>query len=159
MKGGNLEMVWQDSIWNEMNRIQRQMDRLFGAFLAGDSYDRDEMLGELSADYRRAFANFKETDKEYVIQVELPGVEKDEIQLNVTDTGIEVKAESKHDKEKREKDKSYRYMRSYAGFYQAFNVPDDANLEDVDASYKNGMLTIRLAKKLKPENKKTIQIK
>lgn len=153
-------MVWQDNMWREMNRMQRQMDRLFGGLLSDSGIDRDEMLDELSTGYRRAFANFKETDKEFVIQVEVPGIDKEDIQLSITEGGLEIRAERKHKKERGDKEgEEYSYTKSYAGFYQAFDVPENADLEKVDASYRNGVLTIRLSKKSKPENKKTIQIK
>lgn len=153
-------MVWQDNIWKEMNRMQRQMDRLFGGLMSDSVNDREEMLDELSTGYRRAFANFKETDKDFVIQVEVPGIDKEDIQLNITENGLEIRAEKKHEKEKGDKDsKEYSYTKSYAGFYQAFDVPDNADLENVDASYRNGVLTIKLPKKSRPEHRKTIQIK
>jgi len=151
-------MAWQDNIWKEMNRMQRQMDRLSGNVWSDSG--RDEMLDELSIGYRKAFSNFKETDKEFVIQLEVPGIDKEDIKLDITESGLEVKAEKKHEKEEGEKDGDhYSYSKSYAGFYQAFDVPDNADLDHVDASYKNGVLTIRLPKKVRTENKKTIQIK
>jgi len=153
-------MVWQENIWNELNRMQRRMNRLFGGFLFDSGSDRDEMIDELSTGYRRAFANFKETDREFVVQVEVPGIEKDEIQLNVTNRGLEIKAERKQEKEKGNKEgKEYSYTKSYAGFYQAFDVPENANLEKIDASYKNGVLTIKIPKKAVDKTKRTIQIK
>jgi len=140
--------------------MQRQMDRLFGGLRSESAGDRDEMLDELSTGYRRAFANYKETDKEFVVQVEIPGVDKEDIKLNVTDTGLEIKAEKKSEKEKGEKNgEEYSYTKSYAGFYQMFDVPENADLENIDASYKNGVLSIRLPKKSMPEHRKTIQIK
>lgn len=143
-----------------MNRMQRQMDRLFGGLMSDNISDREEMLDELSTGYRRAFANFKETDKDFVIQVEVPGIDKEDIQLNITENGLEIRAEKKHEKEKGDKDsKEYSYTKSYSGFYQAFDVPDNADLENIDASYRNGVLTIKLPKKSRPEHKKTIQIK
>src|SRR5690606_23030198 len=102
----------------------------------------------------------KETDKEFIIQVEVPGIDKEDIKLNVTDTGLKIRAEKKSEKEKGNKDsEEYSYTRSYTGFYQAFDVPDNADLENIDASYRNGVLIIKLPKKSMPEHKKTIQIK
>ncbi len=153
-------MVWHDNIWNEMNRLQRRMDRIFGSSWSGTGSDKEEMIDELSTGYRRAFANYKETDKEFIIQVEVPGIDKEDIQLNITESGLEIKAEKKQEKEKGKKDgKEYSYTKSYAGFYQTFDVPDNADLEHVDASYKNGVLVIRLPKKVSAKSKKTIQIK
>ncbi|MGC9309144.1 MAG: Hsp20/alpha crystallin family protein [Candidatus Nanoarchaeia archaeon] len=115
--------------------------------------DREEMIDELSSDYRKAFTNFKEGKNEFVIQVELPGVNREDINLDVTDTGIEIKAEKKT-RAKKEGE----YTKQYAGFYQAFDVPENADLENIDATYRNGVLTITLPKIAK-KNKKTIQIK
>ncbi len=152
-------MVWQDNIWKELNRMQRQMDRIFGGFLTDGKDYRNEMIDELSTGYRRAFANFKETDKEFIIQVEIPGVDKEDVKLNVTENGVEIRAEKKKEKEEGNEGRSYRYTKNYSGFYQAFDVPENADLENIDASYKNGVLTIKLPKKTKVEQKRSIQIK
>jgi len=117
-------------------------------------------MDTLAENYRRAFTEYKETDKEFIIEVELPGVEKDDIKLNVTDTGIEIKAEKKQEKEEAD-DKSgeYRYAGRYAGFYQAFDVPDNADLENIDAEYKNGVLKIKIPKRESAKSRKEVEIK
>jgi len=151
-------MVWSDLIWDEMDRMQRQIDRLFRNEGWNRGSNRNEMINELSTRYRRAFTNFKETENEFIIQIELPGIEKENIKLDITDCGIEIKAEKKQEREMG-KDKEYEYSRSYAGFYRTFDVPDDTDLEKINASYKNGILTIKLPKKTEVKKKKIIQIK
>jgi HSP20 family protein len=148
----------RENIWNELNRLEQRMEKLFSGFLFDSPNNKNEMIDALSTDYRKAFTNFKETEKEYLVQVELPGIEKNEIELNITDTGIEVKAE-KRKEEKTEKEKEYSYTKKYAGFYQNFDVPDNADLENIEANHENGILTIRIPKKISTKNKKTIQIK
>jgi len=146
-------MKWNDNIWNEIDRLEKRIDRLFGK-------GRGEMIEELSTTgYRRASANFNETDKEFVVQVEIPGINKEDIQLNVVGKGLEIKAEKRKERELGDKEgKEYSYTKSYAGYYQAFDVPDNADLENVSASYKNGVLVIKLPKKSDTKDKKIIQI-
>lgn len=149
-------MGWQDDLWRQVNRMQEQIDRI----LANFTFGRKEWTEFEGADkkYRRAFTNFEERDKEFVIQVELPGVEKEDINLSATENGIEIKAEKKRTK-KSKFNEGYSYTKSYAGFYQSIAVPSEADLEKIEASYKNGVLTIRIPKKSEAKNKKTIRIK
>lgn len=154
-------MAWTDNIWKEIQRMKKQMDNLTDRLGFGSDFDEDlEMTDELSKDYRKAFSNFKETDNEYFIEVEIPGVNKEDIKLNTTERGIEIKAEKKKEKEKGgEEDEEYSYTKSYAGFYQNFDVPEDADLDNLEASYEKGVLTIKLPKKQKDKDKKYIKIK
>lgn len=147
-------MAWQDNLRKEVRKMQRQMDRLFGN--TWPDRDREEMLDELSTNYRRAFANFKETDKEFIVEVEVPGIEKEDIKLSTTEHGIEIKAEKKHEEESEEN--GYSYSKSFSGFYRAFDVPDTADLKHIEAEYKGGVLTIKMPKIQRPEHRRTINI-
>jgi len=151
-------MIWNNNLLTEINHMQRQMNHLFRGFWSNLDNYRDEMIDELSEGYRRAFTNFKETDKEFIIQVEVPGIEKDKIQLNITNNRLEIKAERKQEKESKERE-DYSYTKSYLGFYQAFDVPENTDINKINASYKNGVLTIKIPKKIINKTKKTIQIK
>lgn len=152
-------MARDESFYREMNLMQRKMYRLFGDLFSDLLSDKNEMIDEISENYRKAFTNFKETENDFMIYVEIPGIEKDKIRLNITDKGLEIKAEKKQEEKLTKKEDEYSYTKSYAGFYQAFDVPENADLEKIDAFYKNGMLTIRLPKKSLDKNKKEIPIK
>lgn len=148
-------MMWNDRFMREMEGIQRQFDRM-----TGNVWNRDNngVLSDLS-DYRRAFTKFKETETDYFFQIELPGIEKENIQLNVVDSRIEIKAVKKQEFEKEDKNKSeYCYSKSFAGFYRSFNIPENSDSENIDSIYKNGMLTIKIPKKF-ISKKKTVNIK
>lgn len=142
------------NILDEMNRMQRRLDSLFGNFLG-----KEGGLSESPEGYREAFSELKENDNEYIVEIELPGVNKNEIELKTTDTGLEVKATKKQENEEGDKENGYSYSRSYSGFYEAFDVPENADLDNIDASYNNGVLTVKLPKKQKDKDKKEIQIK
>ncbi len=151
-------MIWGDNLWNELNKMHKRLNTLFGD--SWDDFYEEEKINKPLIGYRKAFTNFKETDKEFIIEVEIPGVEKEDIELNLTNKRIEIKAEKKKEKKQINKEKkAYFYEKTYAGFYKKFDVPDNADVSRINASYKNGVLTIKLPKKISSKNKKTIQIK
>jgi len=142
-------MVWRDSIFGELSRMQRDMDRIFDSFNSDPNVINlsDELSGD--SNFRRAVSNFSENEKEYVLNVELPGMTKEEINLKVTGRGIEIRAAKKKEEKKEDKDKgSYMHARSFAGFYQAIDLPEDSDVDKIDAKYENGVLTLRVPRKV-----------
>jgi HSP20 family protein len=116
----------------------------------------DEISG--GSNFRRAVSDFSETDNEYVLEVELPGMKKEEISLDITSRGIEIKASRKSEKKKEEDGKHF-YGKSFAGFYQAIDLPENADSGKIKASYKNGVLSLKIPKKkVEIEKVKRIEI-
>ena len=85
------------SIWDEINKMHEEMDRLFGHFFDNANLPQLTQRGNNGdlIPYRKATADMYETDKEIVTELELPGIDKKDIELSVTKDGIEVKAEKK----------------------------------------------------------------
>ncbi|MFT4343954.1 MAG: Hsp20/alpha crystallin family protein [Candidatus Woesearchaeota archaeon] len=134
-----------NTIWDEMRQLQREMDSLFGAAMGGEHTDRKKLPHHANPSravdtYRRPVCDIEETDKEVIAYVELPGVDKKDIQINVVDDGFEVKVEKK--KEEHNKDTHAKY---YQRFYQYFSVPR-ADMDNARAEYKNGVLEIHAPK-------------
>lgn len=149
-------MPWND-IWKDMDRMHRRMNRFLDYW---SEFEDDSEISDFPHRYRKAFTNFDETENEFVVKVEIPGVNKEDIHLDVTEKGIEIRAEKKQEKEIGKKDgKDYSYSKRFIGFYKSFNVPENADLNKIDASYKNGLLTVRIAKKTKSISKKKIEIR
>ena len=74
--------------------------------------------------------------------------------------GIEIKAEKKREEEKKDDKKMiYGFVRSYSGFYQSLDLSEEADLENIDALYKNGVLIIKVPKKKSAIAKKEVKIK
>jgi HSP20 family protein len=87
---------------------------------------------------------YEEKD-EIVAKAELPGIAKDEIDVNVTDHTLTIRGEKKKDEEVR--DENYRYAeRSYGTFIRTIELPTDVQTEKAKASFKDGILEIRLPK-------------
>ncbi len=85
------------------------------------------------------------TPMAYEIEMELPGVQPADIDLSVQDGMLVVTGEKRF--EKTEEGRSYLFSeREYGAFQRAFRIPPDADVEAVDAEFRNGILTIRLPK-------------
>jgi HSP20 family protein len=98
-----------------------------------------------------------ETEVEYLIHAELPGVEKSDVKISVQEGVLSVAGQRQPEKE--EKGKRYhRVERAYGTFVRMFTVPDYVDDSRLTAEFKNGLLTIHLPKteKAKP---KSIEVK
>ncbi len=90
--------------------------------------------------------NIVENEKGYTISAELPGVSKDDIDIDLKDNTLSIKGEKKVEA-KDEKENYIRVESSYGKFERSFNVSDDIDRNSVNASFKDGVLTLVLNKK------------
>ncbi|MDD4188284.1 MAG: Hsp20/alpha crystallin family protein [Bacilli bacterium] len=98
-----------------------------------------------------------EKDNNYHIELDIPGFEKEDIDVEIKDGYLTVKA--KRSNEIEEEEKNYiRRERSYGEYTRSFNL-GDADEEKVDAKFENGTLLITVPKKDESLSKKTIKIK
>jgi len=144
-------MVW--NIFDEMRRMQEEMDRLFGNFFSGPYYPQlgpgravQEAEPGQQQPYRKALVDVQETDKEVIVTAELPGMKKEDIDLNVTSERVEIKAQTKEETTE-EKEGYTAYGKWYAGFYRNVPLPAGVKSEESKATYKNGVLEIILPKR------------
>ncbi|MFO1076209.1 MAG: Hsp20/alpha crystallin family protein [Planctomycetota bacterium] len=92
-------------------------------------------------------ANIAETEKDWVVSMELPGMNENEVEVRVSGNYLVVSGERKQEKET--KDKQYhRIESSYGMFERRFELPTDVRMdaEGVKATFKNGMLEVRVGK-------------
>jgi HSP20 family protein len=138
--------MWEDNLWINMRKMQKRMDRLFGNFGEG---------------VRKAWTEYNETDDEYILEIEMPGIEKEDIVMNVVDNVIEIRGEKKRDVKQEAEDGGYfSYSKKFTGFAKRINFPEDADLEKIDAIYNNGILKVRIKKKEELKKKrKVIEVK
>jgi len=86
-----------------------------------------------------------ETDKAFVIKMEIPEVDKKDVKVAVENGVLSIRGERKQEKE--EKGKLYhRTERFYGRFERAFTLPENVDEKHVDATFKDGMLTVELPK-------------
>jgi HSP20 family protein len=87
---------------------------------------------------------YEEKD-DIVVKAELPGIDKDNIEVNLTDHTLTIKGEKKKEEEIKEEN-YYRSERSYGSFVRTLELPKDVRTDKVKASFKNGILEVRLPK-------------
>lgn len=117
------------------------------------------MMGPMmSMDTFNPRIDIKEDGSHYVISMDIPGMDKDKIDVKVENQNLIVSGErSTETQEKAQSGKVYRHERSFGHFMRVVPLPKDARTDDVDAAYANGVLTIkvgRLVKDNKPAGQK-----
>ena len=98
-----------------------------------------------------------EDKDDIVLKAELPGMEKDNIEVNLTNSTLTIKGEKKNKEEVKEEN-YYKCERSYGSFVRTLDLPKDIHAEKVKASFKNGILEIRLPK-TEEAKKKEMKVK
>lgn len=102
-------------------------------------------------------ADVSEGKKDIIVKAEIPGVDRKDIDISLDGRYLTIKGEKKHEKE--ESDEHYHRVESSFGYYQrTIELPADVDSADVDATYKNGVLKIKL-KKVKASEGQTIKIR
>jgi HSP20 family protein len=96
-----------------------------------------------------------ETEDGYVVKADLPGIKKEDIQIDLKDSTLTLKGEKKFE-QKVSKDNYIRTERAYGTFVRSFTLPHNVDSEKIKASYKDGVLELTLPKK---EEAKPKQIK
>ena len=86
-----------------------------------------------------------ETEKELIVKAEVPGMDKEDIGINLSDGLLTIKGEKRHEK-KEEKENYHCIERRYGTFSRTMRLPVDVETDKVDATYKDGVLTITLPK-------------
>jgi len=157
------------TIFDEIRRMQEGMDSVFNAFFSAEPLSGTEFLLEnesggknlVPSNYRAPTSDLYETEKEIVAEIDMPGVDKKDIQVNVTKDSIEIKAEKK--KEVKEEDKKkgmFRLERSLSGLYRKFALPKNVDPDKADAEYRDGVLKITVPKlRIEQMKKKLLEIK
>lgn len=97
--------------------------------------------------------DIKEKKDKYIIDIDLPGYEKEDIKMSIEDGYLTVNASTNTEKEDKEEGKFVRKERYMGSCSRSFYVGDAVENEDIKASFKNGTLKIEIPKK---ENKKEL---
>ena len=88
-----------------------------------------------------------ETDAEVVVTADLPGYEKEDIEVGVKDRRLTVEAERRHESEDRDKDERFlRQERTHQRISRSVSLPEDVDEDGASATYHNGVLTVTLPK-------------
>jgi len=97
-----------------------------------------------------------ETENEILIKIELPGLTAKDVEITLENDVLTIKGERKFSEEIK-RDNYHRIERRYGSFKRSFTLPSNANLKNIKASVKDGLLTVKIAKK-EIEKPKVIEV-
>ena len=121
------------SIWQEMDQLQREMNRLF------DATSRERVFNPPSY----PAINIWTTEDGQLISAEMPGIHPDDIDIDVTGDALSISGERKPDEVAKEAH-YHRRERSYGSFSRTIQLPFMVDTNKVEANFKNGVLMISL---------------
>jgi len=126
-------------------------DNLFRGFIQPVRFENQPQQLQIKMDV-------KETDKNYAVHAEIPGVKKEDIHVAINGKQVSISAEVKKEKEEKEGAKVLRSERYYGKLYRSFTLDQDVDEATAVAKYTDGVLDLTLPKKKSSEAKKlTIQ--
>jgi HSP20 family protein len=127
--------------------LRAEMDSLFDSFMGG----LPAFSGMFGISGGRSFTliphvDVKETNKEIVVEAELPGINEKDISLALQDGVLTIRGEKKHEHD--EEKENFRMMeRRYGSFQRSLRLPDTVDQDKVEASFDNGVLKIKVPKR------------
>lgn len=137
----------------ELEDMRRNLDKLFGEFV--EPVARPHLLQKSEQTNILPNIDIYDRNGEVVIKTDLPGVEKENIDLTITKDSLTIKAEAKKEEEIKREDYFVR-ERSYGAYIRTIQLPQDIDSSKARASFKNGVLEIVFPKK---EEAKATEIK
>lgn len=120
---------------------------LFDDFFTKDIFDwSDKNFAALGSNLPSV--NLKETDDKLIVDLAAPGMKKEDFKIDVDNNMLVISSEKKEEKkETRKKDNYVRREFNYQSFCRSFNLPDYIDQAKIEASYKDGILHVDIAKK------------
>jgi len=135
---------WRDpyasDFWDPLSMFQRlnqQMDRFFGEIGWGREFRGDRQGASLWTPQVEAF----QRGDQFIVRADLPGLKKDDVEIEVTDNAITLKGERKEEHQE-QREGFYRSERHYGSFYRTIPLPEGAITESTKANFNNGVLEI-----------------
>ena len=134
--------------FREMSSLQTEMNRLFNA-----AFDTPSAANSTARRWTPAM-DLLETDDEFVIRADLPGMSESDVSIELEDNVLTVSGERRTEHEDK-REGFYRVERSYGSFSRSLTLPKGVDPEAVNASFNRGVLEVRVPK---PEQRKPRKI-
>ncbi len=131
--------------FREMTQVQSQLNRLV-----------DQVWGGRQESWLPAVDVFDKNDA-VVLKAELPGMDPDDIQIEVDDNVLTIKGERKFEEEV-EEERYYRVERRFGSFQRSLALPQGVQADKIQANYEDGILTITVPK-AEEQKPKRIEVK
>jgi HSP20 family protein len=157
-RGFNSDWYWDDFFndrwepFEEMKRMQQRLNKMFNEnfgrgvkswghtpFAKGNFFEPD--------------IDIKEDGTQYTVTMDLPGMDKDKINIEIKNKMLKITGERETVSEENRADKFFRQERNYGYFSRVIPLPDNIKENEISADYKNGVLTIKIPKAVAAEGK------
>ena len=137
--------------FSELERLSQRIERLFEEMLPVRREDGQvERVWAPSVDVY-------ETDRAFMVEVDLPGLKKDDVKITVENNTLTITGERKWKKDVNDEN-VHRQERFYGKFVRSFILPDNVDRDHISASFQDGVLTIEIPKRDR-EERKVVKIK
>ncbi len=144
-------------LWNPFQEFENLLDRYNKSSGSGgvmrNSADRDLSFADWSPS-----VDIEEDANQYLIKADLPGVDKENIDVKLENGMLSIRGEKSTETETDKGGKHHRRERFHGTFARSFTLPDSIDADKVDAAYKDGVLTLAIPK-VEKARPKSIDIK
>ena len=133
-----------------MRQLSREMDQLMDSFFERGfgSLFRETSAREQEWEQRTLWTpqiDVQQRDDAVIVRADLPGVSKEDLQVEVEGDALIISGQRREEREAGGDDQGYRMVeRSYGSFYRSVPLPQGANTDDIEATMRDGVLTVRL---------------
>ena len=137
--------------WNQLRQLEALQHGLGSLFSRSPAQWPEGQEEQIAVPEWAPLVDISEDDKEYRIKVELPEVKKEDVKVTAEEGTLTIMGERKFENEEKGR-KYHRVERAYGSFGRSFSLPADASPAKVSAEFKDGVLSVHLAKtqKAKP---------
>ena len=142
----------KDPSMTPIRSLRREMDRLFDDLVPFRLFDEERNIATGVWNPR---TDIIETDNDFIINVDLPGVKKQDVTVNYQDNQLSITGERKSEEVKEKKD-YLRKERIYGNFHRVYTLPQSIDPNKITANFKDGILTVSVPK---TEESKPKQVK
>jgi HSP20 family protein len=141
-----------------MRRFSDEMDRLFGDVSFGRGLASGfGKLANLEDSMWSPQVEAFEREGKLIVRADLPGLTKDDIDVNITDDAITIRGERRQQREEKEEG-YYRSERSYGSFYREIPLPNGVDSKEANATFRDGVLEITLPAPAREPRSRRIEI-
>ena len=146
-------LPWQRKKESDVNILQRKIDNIYDQFFGPNFLPSTYLFGDRDWDPK---LDISEGKKDITIKVEIPGIEAKDLDISIDGRLLTIRGEKKQEQKEKE-ETYYRVERSYGYFKRTIELPAYVHTDKVDASYKRGVLKMKL-RKLKESKTKRIKV-
>ena len=156
----NPDAVRHGSMYDQIMQSQHRMDKRMRKFLNAPYFNTPQQHPASLSGMGRGYpkSRFYTKDKRYVLQFIIPGMDKENISIELHGNVLTVSATNSAAAKSKKDNNGQNYQSVSNSFTQSFTIPPDVNVAQITSNYKNGVLTIDLPKDLTKINQKTIKI-